>query len=289
MVRGKVDLHFHTECSGDSYMPIPAVLPAAERLALRAIAKADHDSLAGCDLLAQAAAGSPVEYIPAVELSAVDDWGGTWHILGFFVDYRNRELLEACEREKQYGRLKLQRHLAAWIEAGGPGIDDPEAFLRDVAALRPYGEISFKQVFDHLVGLGYFPDTDAAKADCEQRTADFQPPGHLAPKYDEAIRLIHEAGGVAIVAHPKREDLPVVERILSAGADGIECYNVKAQRPEDRAFWRDYCCKRHLAYTGGTDWHGPVEYWNVLLPTATEYDAVESLRAAYVKRFGKKP
>jgi len=248
MVRGKVDLHFHTECSGDSYMPIPAVLPAAERLALRAIAKADHDSLAGCDLLAQAAAGSPVEYIPAVELSAVDDWGGTWHILGFFVDYRNRELLEACEREKQYGRLKLQRHLAAWIEAGGPGIDDPEAFLRDVAALRPYGEISFKQVFDHLVGLGYFPDTDAAKADCEQR-----------------------------------------ERILSAGADGIECYNVKAQRPEDRAFWRDYCCKRHLAYTGGTDWHGPVEYWNVLLPTAAEYDAVESLRAAYVKRFGKKP
>jgi len=289
MVRGKVDLHFHTECSGDSYIPIPAVIPMAERLGLRAIAKTDHDSVSGCSLLAQAAAGSAVEYIPAVELSAVGDDGKGWHILGFFVDYRNDRLLRACEREKDAGRRSLKYKLAAWVKSAGLPVADPDQLFAEVASLRPYGEISIKQICDRLVGLKVFADKDSAMADFARHTAEIAPPAHSPPHYAEVIETIHQAGGIALAAHPKAEDEPVVIKMLEAGLDGVECHNTKVMDDETQRFWRQFCESRNLAISGGTDWHGPVEFWNIHNPTVAGYETVETLRAAYRKRFGRSP
>ena len=92
---------------------------------------------------------------------------------------------------------------------------------------------------------------------------------------------------LAVLAHPQQEDLPAVQRLIAAGADGIECHNVKVQDADLQAFWRTFCGKHGLAWTGGTDWHGPVEHWNIHNPTIAGYDAVDSLKQAYHNRFGR--
>lgn len=301
-VNGRVDLHFHTEQSGDAYMPIYAIIPMAVRLGLRAVAKADHDTLDGIKELVEAARNSEVEYIPAVELSTVGQQGETWHILAYWIDYENPELRATCEREKAYGRIKLRAQMKAWIDNGGPAcsrragiavaspaLSDIEAFLKSVQSLRPNGEISLKQVFDFMVGLDLFRNEADARADFDQRAVGFRAPAHTPPPHTTIIDLIHRCGGVAVAAHPPRTRQDAVEQMIQAGLDGIECHNVKVHKPEDQAAWRAFCAERKLAYTGGTDWHQQVEYWNVHRHTVAGPDALESLRSAYQKRHGRKP
>ena len=134
-LKGRADLHFHTECSGDSYIPLYAVIPAAERLGLAAVAKTDHDSVTGCAYLAEEARDSTVEYIPGVELSTAEGF----HVLGYFVDPAHQALLDQCEGEKAYGRSLLRASLRAWQARGGHLPDDLDAMLEEIRALRPQG------------------------------------------------------------------------------------------------------------------------------------------------------
>ncbi|MBN1807440.1 MAG: PHP domain-containing protein [Planctomycetes bacterium] len=282
-VRGKVDLHFHTECSGDSFIPLYAVIPAAERLGLAAVAKTDHDSVTGCTYLLEAAASSPVEYIPGVELSSAEHF----HILGYFIDPEYPELVEATRKEKEYGHTVLQLRLEHWQKHGGPYRNSIDDLLACTLSLRGTGEISLKQVAYVLVGMGFYPDPAAARTDVEERTVDFQPPEHLPPPAAEAVALIGRAGGVAVAAHPRSytpdaaspPNPAAVEKLVAAGIVGVECYNVKAMTREEQAFWQDFCRERNLVCTGGTDCHNHVEEWNVTQETITPYAAVEGLKA----------
>jgi len=283
-VAGKVDLHFHTEYSGDSFIPAYAIIPAAERLGLRAVAKADHDSVSGCAELLATARGTSVEYIPAVELSTSEHF----HILGYFVNPENAELISATEREKQYGRDILKARLLHWQTNGSPYHGDIGKLIEIGKNLRPQGEISLKQIALTLVGMGVFADEASARADLAVRTLAFTPPEHSPPTAVDAIDLIRRAGGVAVAAHPKRgskpgdgrPDVADIQRLIKAGIVGVECFNLKVMSADEQAFWSDFCRERNLAATGGTDWHGYVEEWNIVLETVTPYDAVEALKSS---------
>jgi len=288
-VKGMVDLHFHTECSGDSFMPLYSIIPAAERLGLAAIAKTDHDSVTGCDVLMETARHSRVEYIPGVELSTSEGY----HILGFYIDPENEALAANCEREKAYGREQLKYSLQYWQNHGGPYDGDLEPVMAAAKALRPGGEISLKQVALVFTGMGVFASPDEARIDYESRTGDLLPPSdyqtlsnHQPPTAEEAIKLIRGAGGLAVIAHPKKDakkgasrpNLEEVIRLVEAGAVGVECYNIKVMNAEERDFWEKACIERNLARTGGTDWHECVEHWNVTRPTVAPYDCVRELK-----------
>lgn len=284
LLDGKVDLHFHTECSGDSYMPLYAVIPAAERLGLAAIAKTDHDSVTGCTFLAEAARNSPVEYIPAVELSTAEHW----HTLGYFVDPENSALVSYCEQEKAYGRELLRANVQGWKDAGGALPDDLDRMLEIIRSLRPLGEISLKQVADYLAGHGFYPEPETAREDAAERLKGFTPPGNVPPPAEQAVKTIMEAGGVAVFAHPRPAKVKEVERLLDAGAVGVGGLNVKALSADEQEFWRDYCGKNNLVITGGTDHHGPVETWNVLYHTVADYASVQQLKTAVKRLHGRK-
>ena len=283
LLEGKVDLHFHTECSGDSYIPLYAVIPAAERLGLAAVAKTDHDSVTGCTHLAEAARGSRVEYIPAVELSTAEHW----HTLGYFIDPEDPGLVSYCEEEKEYGRRLLRANVHAWKEAGGALPDDLDRMLDDIRSLRPIGEISLKQVSDHLAGRGFYPDTQSAREDAVEKLEGFTPPGNVPPPAEQAVKTIMEAGGVAVFAHPKPSRVEDVERLLAAGAVGVGGLNVKALSADEQRFWRDYCRGNDLVITGGTDHHGPVESWNIDYQTVADYECVKMLKAAVKRIHGR--
>jgi predicted metal-dependent phosphoesterase TrpH len=283
-VKGKADLHFHTECSGDSYMPLYAVIPAAERLGLSAIAKTDHDSVSGCRFLAEQAKNSVVEFIPGVELSTAEGL----HVLGYFVDPEHKALADQCEGEKAYGRTLLHARISAWRSRGGCLPEDIDALIERVRALRPEGEISMKQVYDHLTGLGMYLNYADAKEDADEQLQGFVPPSHTPPPAEQVVAVVMEAGGVAVIAHPPPSRLDDVERLLEAGAVGVGALNVKAVRAEARPFWQTYAEDHGIILTGGTDWHGPVEKWNIERMTITPYDAVLQLKAAVKRIHGRK-
>jgi predicted metal-dependent phosphoesterase TrpH len=283
-VKGKADLHFHTECSGDSYMPLYAVIPAAERLGLSAIAKTDHDSVSGCEFLAKQAKDSSVEYIPGVELSTAEGF----HILGYFIDPVHNALADQCEGEKAYGRTLLRARVEAWRACGGHLPEDIDALLETARSLRPKGEISLKQVYDHLTGLGFYRNYASAKEDADERLQGFEAPSHTPPPAEHAVSVIMEAGGAAVIAHPSPVQLEGVEKLLSAGAVGVGALNVKAVHPEARTFWQTYAEEHDVILTGGTDWHGSPEKWNVERQTITPYDAVLQLKAAVESIHGRK-
>ncbi|HHN46087.1 MAG TPA: PHP domain-containing protein [Planctomycetes bacterium] len=283
-LEGKVDLHFHTECSGDSYMPLYAIIPAALRLGLAAIAKTDHDSITGCSWLAEQALAGGVEFISAVELSTAEHW----HVLGYYVDTENPGLLAYTETEKAYGRRLLRANVAAWKDAGGAMPNDIDGMLAFVRSFRPGGEISLKQVADFLASRGFYPDAHSAVEDAGEKLKGFVPPPNTPPPASEAVKTVLNAGGVAVFAHPHPRRADDVERLLDAGLAGVEGLNVKALAPEHQDFWRTYCSASGLALTGGTDHHGMVEYWNVSYSTVADYSAVQGLKDAVRRIHGRK-
>lgn len=282
-LEGKVDLHFHTECSGDSYMPLYSIIPAAERLGLAVIAKTDHDSVSGCTYLARKALHAGVEYIPAVELSTAEHW----HTLGYYVDPENPGLAAYTEREKAYGRRLLKANVEAWKDAGGLLPDDLDGMLDFARSLRPDGEISLKQVSDYLAARGFYPDSRSAREDAAEKLRGFVPPANTPPPAVEAVRTIMKAGGVAVFAHPKPSQLDDVAELLEAGAVGVGGLNVKALNSEQRDFWRGFCAANDLVLTGGTDHHGHVEEWNVAHSTVADTSCMEKLRDAVRRLHGR--
>src|ERR1043166_7872936 len=93
---GRADLHLHTTFSDGTYTPAQ-VLDLARRSGLCAIAVTDHDTLDGVALAQQAALGSDVEVVPAVEISA-EYRGGELHLLGYFVRLDDQPLQAALRR-----------------------------------------------------------------------------------------------------------------------------------------------------------------------------------------------
>ena len=282
-VRGLVDLHVHTECSGDSYMPLYALVPGAERLGLAAIAKTDHDSVEGCAWLMEHAENSPVEYIPAVEMSTAEGF----HVLGYYIDPTHPGLLVATAAEQEYGQRKLDETVSAWKTAGGNLPDDPSAFLEGIRDLRVGRQISMKQVIDHLVGQGLYSQQTDAFEDADEKLERFTPPPHTPPAAATVIQSITDAAGLDVIAHPSLKRVEEVSALLDAGAVGVEALNVKAVSPEARRFWGEYAQEHDIIVTGGTDWHGPIETWNILRPTIIPYTAVEGLRAAVQRLHGR--
>lgn len=86
----------------------------------------------------------------------------------------------------------------------------------------------------------------------------FIEPNSFYPQYDKIAKLIHEMGGVAVLAHPyqyKKEMQRVLDGVVGH-VDGIECYHFTSEDPEKIKFLKVFAKKHSLLVTGGTDYHG---------------------------------
>ncbi len=90
-----IDLHVHTNISDGSFSPEEVVRMAAEK-GITALAVTDHDTIAGIDRARTEAAALGVEFVAGVEVSTQWDHG-ILHMLGYFIDPNNPELLTALD------------------------------------------------------------------------------------------------------------------------------------------------------------------------------------------------
>ncbi len=273
----KVDLHLHSCVSDGKYTPAEVVGKAAG-LGLTVIALTDHDNVDGLAPALEAAKNFPeLKVIPGVEISTVimgvhrvdrpaqtqnhiptRNWQGIRieepigqvHVLGYFIDYTDSELLETLKtmRESRVGRAEgMVAKLAAlglpveWKRvreiAGDGSIGRPHI----AQALLEKGHIStIKEAFDKYIAWGGPAYVERAK---------------LSP--EEAVELIIKAKGLPVLAHPLYISAPeaLIARMKKSGLVGIEAY-YKRYTPEEIKGLLKLANKYDLIATGGSDYHG---------------------------------
>jgi len=245
----KLDLHVHSSAS-DGAWSAEKLVRAAVAAGLDVLAVADHDTVAAVLPSMQAAAGSPLRVLSAVELTCAGP-SGEMHLLGYGVDPLHDELVGHQERtvlrreDRMRGMIERLGRLGAHV-----GLDDVRREAGEDAVLgRPH-------LARALVTAGHVGSVNAA---FERWLADAGPAwvGLEAVSAAEAIQLVHDAGGVAVWAHPRsdrlEEDLPA---LTADGLDGLEAFRPRSSGPEVERV-RAVAARAELLVTGGSDWHGP--------------------------------
>lgn len=259
------DLQSHSTCS-DGALLASDVVAAAAAAGVEVMALTDHDSVDGVEDALQAGERHGVRVIPAVELSSVDGEREDLHVLGYRVDHRDPTFLRALERF----RGDRSRRTDLMVER----LRDELGFALDTTVLddRARRELSIGR--PHVAGavLNHPDNAERLAAEGIGDTGNFiatylikGAPGYVGrttPTVEQAIRTIHEAGGIAIWAHPfwdipePEKVLETIDRFQAMGVDGIEAFYATHTR-EQTHLLVDRCTALGLLTTGSADFHGP--------------------------------
>lgn len=245
------DLHCHTRLS-DGSLGIEDLILLAARSGVDTIAIADHDCQAGTVRGKIIGKRHGVEVVPGVELSSYDpDKEMNISILCYLAENPNR--LEGLCRKNSLARRKASQLMVGKASKLYP--ISSELVLKCASGST---NIYKQHIMHALMECGY-----AASMYDELYDKLFDPKSEenilVQPKYPtpkEVIDAIHEAGGVAIVAHPGRSGvLDILDELVEAGLDGVEVWTPENTEEQTAAF-QEYCTKNKLLMTGGSDFHG---------------------------------
>jgi len=250
-----IDLHAHTTASDGSLTPTELV-GKAHALGLAALAVTDHDTLGGLAEARAAAQETGLDLVPGVELSVEDD-AGRFHLLGYGFDPEDAALADTLitlRRSRAARNALMAERMAALglpvtmedvrAEAG----PDAQVIARPhfARALIKKGVVaSVAEAFDKYLSTG---------------KPLYLPKEVLTPR--DAIALIHDAGGVAVMAHPgliQMDEAALADRVeilaREDGLDGIEALYSQHSRADTDRFLA-LAARLGLLVTGGSDFHG---------------------------------
>ena len=255
-----VDFHCHSTASDGTMAP----RELAERACaggFRAFALTDHDNCDGVEELLAGASARGTALLPGIELS-IDPGEGfhRFHLLGLGIDpgnaalkaflkkildgrnARNARIFENFHRlgidirPEPHGDVLARPHYARWLVDNGYAKTIPEAFAK------------------------YLLSDSPAETRCYEE--------RYHPSQEDAFQVVHAAGGICVMAHPKfwrREwktvgcDYGAAERELArlreAGLDGLEAY-YQANTPEENMVFTCIASRVGLLKSAGSDFHG---------------------------------
>jgi predicted metal-dependent phosphoesterase TrpH len=263
----RFDLQSHSTHS-DGELSAADVVERAAQAGVELLALSDHDTVSGVSEAIATGERVGVQIVPAVEISAVDDGGPVereLHILGYRIDHNGPALTQRLsaflgDREKRTLRM------ADALQDCGFQLDRSEIDAR-IAAEKPIGR-------PHLAGAVLAAPANAQRLAAESiddvgslirgYLIEGKPAFRLrqTPTVAEAVGAIHEAGGVAVWAHPfwdisdDAEVLDSVARFRALGIDGVEAFYVSHTR-EQTELLAERCAADRLLSTGSSDFHGP--------------------------------
>jgi 3',5'-nucleoside bisphosphate phosphatase len=265
------DLHLHTHYSDGTYTPRELAAQARAH-GLDAVALTDHDTVEGCTPMALACEQEGLEFIPGTELTAEAD-DRELHLIGYFIDITNPRLLMETAQFQTVRQERIREMVARLNRMNIP--------LRSEAvfALANCQSPGRPHVGRALVQAGVCSTMDEAF----NRFLKKHRPAWV-PKFKisapMAIELIHQAGGLAVVAHPglNRQD-DVIPQLVEAGLDGLECYHSK-HTPAACEHYVQLAQEHGLLVTGGSDCHGMNKGKPLIGTVKLPYHHVVQLKAA---------
>jgi 3',5'-nucleoside bisphosphate phosphatase len=264
------DLQAHSTHS-DGTLPASEVVARAAAAGVELLALSDHDTVTGVSEALAAGEREGVRVVPAVEISSIDlvEEGAAnsreLHILGYLIDHTGALItarLAAFLSDREHRTLRMRDALRE------VGFDLDEAELQErIAAGKPIGR-------PHLAGSVLRAPANAERLQREGiddvgslirgYLIEGKPAFRLrqTPTVAQAIEAIHEAGGIAVWAHPfwdvtdPTEVLAMVERFRELGIDGVEAFYL-THTSEQTELLAGRCAELELLSTGSSDFHGP--------------------------------
>ena len=244
-----IDLHTHTTASDGRCTP-PELVSRASAAGVRVLSVTDHDTVAAWVAAATAGAAAGIEWVPGIEITAIDA-GVDVHVLGYFIDV-HAPALQSFLAEQRRRRIDRVRQMIERLRSSGISLDadailGPGIADTSKAAGRPW-------IARALVAGGHAGTTSEAFDRWLSRGRPAFVP-RLGARPDEVFARIHEAGGIASLAHPGllgRDGS--IDGYASAGLDAIEAYHPNHD-PESILRYLDLAGRLGLAVSGGSDYH----------------------------------
>jgi predicted metal-dependent phosphoesterase TrpH len=263
----RFDLQAHSTHS-DGALPAAEVVERAAAAGVELLALSDHDTIGGVAEALAAGESAGVRVVPAVEISAVDDGAAEpreLHVLGYNIAHEDPRLNQRLG-EFLGDREQRTLRMAAALRELGLELDESDIQAR-IAAGKPIGR-------PHLAEAVLSAPANAGRLQAEgiddvgslirAYIIEGRPAFRLreTPTVAQAVDAIHEAGGVAVWAHPfwdvsdPDEVLASIDRFRALGIDGVEAFYVTHTREQTELLARR-CAELGLLSTGSADFHGP--------------------------------
>jgi predicted metal-dependent phosphoesterase TrpH len=244
-----VDLHTHSTAS-DGTLPPEQVIEAAQRCGLAALALTDHDTIDGVRAAREAGEVAGIRVITGVELSAFDR-DHEVHLLALHLS--NFDALENHLRDLRAFRYARAGRIVEKLNTLGVPLT-----MEEVLQQSNGGAVGRPHVARAMIARGVVSDfRDAFTRYLGNNGSAFVPKDRLS--IEDAIAIAHEAGAIAIWAHPagdgRRERL---EPLVAAGLDGVEIRH-PSHSSEDMKRLTALADFFGLVPSGGSDWHGASE------------------------------
>jgi len=266
-VTPRFDLQSHSTAS-DGSLPPAQVVQNAAGAGVELLALSDHDTISGVAEAIEAGQRHGVRVVSAVEISAVDADSPVpreLHILGYKIDHTGPPMTDRlvdflADREQRTLRMRDA------LREVGFELDEAEIEQR-IGEGKPIGR-------PHLAAAVLGAPANAQRLEDEEiddvgslirgYLIEGKPAFRLreTPTVAEAIEAIHNAGGVAIWAHPfwdvedDGEVLDSIERFRKLGIDGVEAFYITHDERQTRLL-AARCEADGLLSTGSADYHGP--------------------------------
>lgn len=261
-----IDLHLHTTYSDGMLTPREVVTSALSQ-GVTLLAITDHDEVGGI-LQAQAVAReSGIRLISGVEINT-EVGREDVHILGYGFNADSPLLLAGLAQRRQ-ARLQRTGHMVARLNAMGYPLE-----LASVLHIAGKGSVGRPHIARALVAAGFV----STPGEAFERLIGNRCPAYVPrPSYlpEEAIKLIHTAGGITSLAHPGKlgDPMRIIRRLCEVGLDALEAYHSDHLPAVTERLLR-WAAEFKLAVTGGTDNHGPQSKRLVTIGSVPVPDAV---------------
>lgn len=265
----KIDLHIHTKTCSDGNLPIEEVFKEAKKRNIDLMSTTDHDSIDCQERAIALAKQYGISYLTGVELNVTFQYPGSKPVsldfLGYQYDFSNEELRNKLqlirEHRERRARQILQKLNAEFDKEGIQRFTE-----QDIKNIQDSVDGTFGRphIANYLIKKEIVSDT--------QEAFDKYLVKCNVPKYSlslaEASRLIRNAGGLLVHAHPSdpngtslvtitrdlEEQTKIIEKYMLQYIDGVECWHSRHDA-KTTGHYIEFAKRHNLIMTGGSDCH----------------------------------